>query len=238
VALDQELAASAEIARLFNECNAIERCPEHDGHKALRPWAKQHERMRLPRGQWPQELPVTVLTSDSAVDLYNREQMALCRERRAQGKPLRDFESGVFAVAKSDGGYRLCADYRELNKLAEKQRFQMEGVKDVATMIQRNDFAMLVDLKDCCLALGLHPSQRKHCRFRCPKTNVRCQWKTVSFGTSEAPRLCTKILRPLIRILKSLNVRCLICADDLLLLDQDLIEFYRGAASQSPNARH
>jgi hypothetical protein len=92
------------------------------------------------------------------VDLYNQQQMALRRKRRAQGKPLRDFESGVFTVAMSDGGYRLCTDYRELNKFAGKQRFQMEGVKDVATMIQRDDFAMLVDLKDCHLTMGLHPS--------------------------------------------------------------------------------
>ena len=35
-ALDQELAASTEIARLFNECNAIERCPEHDGRSSTR----------------------------------------------------------------------------------------------------------------------------------------------------------------------------------------------------------
>lgn len=230
MALEQELAASAEIARLFNECHAIERCPEHDGHKALRSWAKNYERKLLPRGQWPQELPVPILKSESEVELYNRQQMELYRRRRARGMPLRDFESGVFTVSKSDGGYRLCTDYRELNKFAEKQRFQMEGVKDIATMIQKDDYAMLVDLKDCYLTMGLHPSQRKYCRFRCPKSGVRYQWKTVSFGTSEAPKICTKILRPLIRILKSLGIRCLIYIDDLLLLDQDQLRLAKAMA--------
>ena len=117
---------------------------------------------------------------------------------------MRDFESGAFTVSKSDGGHRLCTDYRELNKFSEKQKFQMEGVQEVAEMIQRGDYGMLVDLKDAYLTLGLHPSHRKYCRFRCPKTHARYQWKTVSFGTSEAPKLCTKILRPLIGILKSL----------------------------------
>jgi hypothetical protein len=136
----------------------------------------------------------------------------------------------VFTVAKSDGGFRLCTDYRELNKFSEKQKFQMEGVQEVAQLIQKDDYGMLVDLKDAYLTLGLHPSHRKYCRFRCPSTRVRYQWKTVSFGTSEAPKICTKILRPLIGILKSLGVRCLIYIDDLLLLDQDPVRLARSMA--------
>ena len=77
-----------------------------------------------------------------------------------------------------------------------------------------------MDLKDCYLALGLYPSQRKYCSFRCPTTDIRYQWITVAFGISEAPRICTKILRPLTGILKLLGVRCLIYIDDLLITDQ------------------
>jgi hypothetical protein len=106
----------------------------------------------------------------------------------------------------------------------------MEGVQEVAEMIQRGDYGMLVDLKGACLTLGLHPSHRKHSRFRCPKTLGRHQWKTVLFGMSEAPKICAKILRPLIGTLKSLSVRCLMCIDDLLLLDQDPVRLARAMA--------
>ena len=230
MALEQELAASTEIARLYHQCQAIERAPEHDGDKALRSWARNYERKPLPRGNWPVENPVPLLTSDSAVEKYNRTQMKLYRKRRSEGRPLRDFESGVFTVAKSDGGYRLCTDYRQLNKFAERQKFQMEGVQEVAQLIQKDDYGMLVDLKDAYLTLGLHPSHRKYCRFRCPTSKVRYQWKTVSFGTSEAPKICTKILRPIIGILKSLGIRCLIYIDDLLLLDQDPVRLAKAMA--------
>ena len=125
-----------------------------------------------------------VLASDSGIGAYDARQWARYKKRRAEGRPLRDFESGVFTVPKSDGGYRLCTDYRELNKFSEKQKFQMEGVQEVAELIQRNDYGMLVDLKGAYLTMGLHPSHRKYCRFRCPVTGVRYQWKTVSFGTS------------------------------------------------------
>ena len=230
LALDQELAASTEIARLYNECRAIERAPSHDGDKCLRSWSQSYEREVPPRGQWPKEPIIPLCRTESEVEKYNKVQMDLYRRRRAAGLPLRDFESGVFTVAKNDGGYRLCTDYRELNKFAEKSKFQMEGVKEVAELIQPQDYGMLVDLKDAYLTLGLHPSHRKYCRFRCPKSKVRYQWKTVSFGTSEAPKTCTKIIRPLTRILKSLGIRCLFYIDDLLLLDQDPVRLGKAMA--------
>ena len=77
----------------------------------------------------------------------------------------------------------------------------MDTVQTVAELIQPNDFGMLCDLKDCYLTMGLHPSQRKYCRFRSPASGQRLQWRTVSFGMSEAPRMCTKLLRPLLGLL-------------------------------------
>ena len=106
----------------------------------------------------------------------------------------------------------------------------MKGVQEVAELLQKNDYSMLVDLKDAYLTMGLHPPHRKYCRFRCPKTKVQFQWRTVSFGTSEAPKLCTKVPHPIIRILKSLGIRCIIYIDDLLLLDKDPIRLGKSMA--------
>jgi hypothetical protein len=150
--------------------------------------------------------------------------------RQGLGKPHRDFESIVFTVPKSDGGFRLCTDYRKLNVFQRKLPFKMDGVQQVAGLIQPNDFGMLVDLKDAYLTMGLHPSQRKYCRFRSPDDGQRLQWTTVSFGMSEAPRICTKLLRPLVGLLKQIGIRCLIYIDDLLLLDQDRDRLARGMA--------
>ena len=225
----QERAALTEIQRLYHKCGAIELAPEHDGDRALRPGAAKYELQPMPHGQWPRERPVPVLYSPDAVERYNRAQMKQFQARVTAGKPLRDFESGVFVVGKSDGGYRLCTDFRALNKFSVKTKFQMEGVQEVSELIQRNDYGMLIDLKDCYLTLGLHPSHRKYTRFRSPD-GTRFQWKTVSFGASEAPRICTKILRPIIRILKSLGVRCLIYLDDLLILHQDRVQLAKSMA--------
>jgi hypothetical protein len=47
---------------------------------------------------------------------------------------------------------------------------------------------------------------------------------------SEAPRLCTKLLRPLLGLLKQLGIRCMLYINDLLLLHQDRIQLARGMA--------
>ena len=225
----QKVAALAEIQRLLNTCQAIERIPDHDGDKPLRPGCAHYERQPFPQGPWPWERPVPVLKWDWEVHQYNLNNAKAYAQRRAKGIPARDFESGVFCVPKSDGGFRLCTDYRQLNEHAKKGKFQMEGVQQVAELIQKDDFGMLIDLKDAYLTLGLHPAQRKYCRFRSPD-GKRYQWKVVSFGTSEAPKICTKIMKPLVQILKSLGIRCLIYIDDILILDQNK---YRLAAAMA-----
>ena len=105
----------------------------------------------------------------------------------------------------------------------------MDTLQTVAECIQPNDFGMLVDLTDCYLTMGLHPSHRKYCRFRHPTTGARLQWKTISFGMSEAPRICTKLLRPLMGRLKQLGIRCVLYIDDLLILHRDRTTLARGS---------
>ena len=134
--------------------------------------------------------------------------------------PLRDLESGIFTAPKSDGGHRLCTDRRALNTFQVKSKFQLDGTKAIAQLIQPGDFGALIDVKGCYLEFGLHPSHRKHCRFRESNRN-RWQWRTISFGMSEAPHSCTRILRPFTKILKGLGVRCSIYLDDLLVLSQN-----------------
>jgi hypothetical protein len=106
----------------------------------------------------------------------------------------------------------------------------MDTVQTVAELIQPNDYGMLCDLKDYYLTMGLHPSQRKYCRFRSPASRQRLQWRTISFGMSEAPRMCTKLLRPLLGLLKQLGICCMLYIDDLLLLHQDRVHLARGMA--------
>ncbi len=159
----------------------------------------------LSRGTWPAEKRIPLVSGHAELRAYDADCLASQVSRRAGGRPFRDFESTVFVVPKKDGKFRLCTDYRALNEFQRKVPFKMDTLQSVADCIQQNDFGMLVDLTDCYLTMGLHPSQRKYCRFHHPQMGRRMQWKTVSFGMSEAPRICTKLLRPLMGLLKRLG---------------------------------
>jgi hypothetical protein len=223
-------AAAAEIERLELVCGAVESAPAHDRDKALTAAASDWELRPLPWGPWPAEKLIPLVSSRAAMQQYDAECLASQATRGAAGQPFRDFESPVFVVPKKDGRFRLCTDYRALNELQTKVPFKMDTLQSVADCIQPGDFGMLVDLTDCYLTMGLHPSQRKYCRFWHPATGRRMQWKTVSFGMSEAPRMCTKLLRPLMGLLKWLGVRCVLYIDDLLILHQDMTTLARGMA--------
>jgi hypothetical protein len=158
---DQMGAAAAEIDRLIHLCGAVEMTPAHDRDKALRPDAAVWERRPLRGRWWPAEKRIPVLTSDEAVHAYDRECLSSQASRRVRGKPFRDFESIVFTVPKKDGRFRLFTDYRPLNEFHFKRPFKMKNVQTIAETIQPWDFGMLVDLTDCYLTMGLHPSQRK-----------------------------------------------------------------------------
>jgi hypothetical protein len=213
----QTEAVTEELDRLAR-VQAIERAPDHDGHKALGMNAATWERQPMPPGAWPREQPVPVLDLRGR-ERYDQEQSQIQTDRRRRGLSYRDFESAVFTVPKADGGMRLCTDYRALNVFQVKSKFQLDGTKAIAQMIQKGDYGALVDIKDCYLEFGLHPAHRRLCRFRDTRLR-RWQWRTMSFGMSEAPHLCTRILRPFMRILKGLGVRCSIYLDDLLVLSQ------------------
>ena len=223
-------AASSKIDRLIRVCGAVESAPAHDRDRALNTKAEAWELRPLPSGPWPAEKRVPVFASGADRRQYNSDCLASQATRRAAGRPFRDFESTVFVVPKKDGKFRLCTDYRALNEFQRKVPFKMDTLQTVADCIQRNDFGMLVDLTDCYLTMGLHPAQRKYCRFRHPATGARLQWKTISFGMSEAPRICTKLLRPLMGLLKHLGIRCVLYIDDLLMLHQDRTTLARGMA--------
>ena len=226
----QQAAVSAEITRLRHDCHAVEDAPPHDGDKALLSSAPEWEKTPLRLGPWPRERRIPIFLNQARVQIYDKRCWQHQAVRRAKGLAFRDFESPVFTVPKKDGNYRLCTDYRKLNLFQKKTTFKMDDTQLIAETIQPGDYGMLVDLKDAYLTLGLHPSHRKYCRFRHPQTGRRLQWRTVSFGVAEAPRICTKLLRPLMATLKQLGIRCIIYIDDILLLHQNALQLARSMA--------
>ena len=75
-----------------------------------------------------------------------------------------------------------------------------------------------IDLKDTYFSIPVHKEYRKYLRFIWEKKMH--QFTCLSFGLSSAPRVFTKVLRPIVGFFCSKGIRCVIYLDDLLLFAQ------------------
>ena len=83
-----------------------------------------------------------------------------------------------------------------------------------------------LDLEDAFFSVPVHPSCQKYLCFRWEDRTF--QFTCMPFGLSSAPRIFTKILRPVITYLRSQGIRLVIYLDDLLVLAQskeDLLQY-------------
>ncbi|XP_064482803.1 uncharacterized protein LOC135395635 [Ornithodoros turicata] len=128
------------------------------------------------------------------------------------------FLSPIFLVPKKDGGSRPVLNLRNLNRFIRYEHFKMEGWHTVKSLIHQNDFLTRIDLQDAYLSVPIHAEHRP---LLCFEWGPQCyQWNVLPFGLSSAPRVFTKLLKPVVALFRSRGVRLVIYLDDILLLHQ------------------
>ena len=125
------------------------------------------------------------------------------------------FVSSVFTVPKKDGSQRLVVNLKPLNRAVSKQRFKMEGAHMLKDLVRKGDWMTSIDAY---MSVPIHPPHRKWLRFLWK--GQLYEFQCLPFGLSSAPRVFTKILRPVMAVLRRRGIRCIIYIDDLLLLSQ------------------
>lgn len=214
---EEKKAELSEVQRLHS-VDAIEPAPIHDEHKPiLRSQARPFELSDPPPMRLDIE-PVPVCETEDEVIQMNRQAERRMRLRVLRSEAFRDVESATFVIPKRTGGWRYCTNYKTtLNPFQPTRHFKMEGLQQLREMVRHNDYAIIMDLRDFYLQLGIHPAYRRYCRFRDPEGR-RWQWKTLSFGISHAVRLATKLLRPLIQQFRALGINIFSYVDDIVVM--------------------
>lgn len=128
------------------------------------------------------------------------------------------FWSPFFVTPKKDGTQRPILNLKSLNPFVKHIHFKMEGWHTVKQLILQGDFLARVDLKDAYLSVPVHPADRQWLGFCLGHQSFH--WNVLPFGLRSAPRVFTKLLKPVVALLRSQGMRVVIFLDDLLLLDQ------------------
>ena len=127
-----------------------------------------------------------------------------------------EFVSCIFTRPKKNGGLRIILNLSELNKYMEYQHFKMDNLQTVTQLVTKNCCMASIDLKDAYYSVPIHSNSRKYLKFIWQ--NQLFQFKVLPNGLSSAPRLFTKILKPVFATLRTRGIKVIGYLDDTLVI--------------------
>ena len=127
-----------------------------------------------------------------------------------------EFISTVFLVPKKTGDFRPVINLKLLNQFVEKIHFKMENIHMALNCISPWDFMVSIDLKDAYFSVPIFQPHRRYLRFLW--NFKRYEFTCLPFGYSLAPRVFTKLFKPIIAYFRFLGFRVVIFIDDLILI--------------------
>jgi Reverse transcriptase (RNA-dependent DNA polymerase) len=182
-------------------------------------------RQRHPPPQFPLLPHHTRAVSEMVVSLLARGIL----ERVHEGlTPHLALYAPMFAVDKrGTTTIRPIYDARFLNKFINYRKFKMENLLTAKDLVREGDYFCKVDLKDAYFHMEVHPEHRPLLAFRWH--GEAYQYRAIPFGVSPAPRLFTKLLRPVVGALRKRGIRCVVYLDDLLFMGRTKTEAEEAA---------
>lgn len=129
------------------------------------------------------------------------------------------FISTIFIVPKSNGKFRPVINLKYLNEFVHYEHFKQETFSVVLDLVQENDFFTSLDLCDAYFTISVHESFQKCLKF--VWLGQLYKFVCVPFGYSMAPRLFTKILRPIFAWFRRQGFRCSYYIDDSINMDRN-----------------
>lgn len=155
------------------------------------------------------------------MELICEQEVASLLEKQAVSiieEDVEGFYSSLFAIPKKSGGFRPIINLKYLNKFIKYEHFKMENLNSLKHVIRQRDWFLKLDLKDAYLTVPINAIHKKFLRFKWK--NKTYQFNCLPFGLSCAPRVFTKLLKPIISFLRRRGIRLIIYLDDILILDQ------------------
>lgn len=124
--------------------------------------------------------------------------------------------SSIFLVPKPNGKKRFILNLKSLNKFIVTSHFKMEDLRTTIKLISKNSFLCTIDLKDAYFLLPINIEYKKYLRFTFH--DKLYEFNVLPFGLNTAPLVFTKLMKPVMCLLRSLGYISSIYLDDLCLI--------------------
>jgi len=125
------------------------------------------------------------------------------------------FSSPVLLVKKADGTFRLCVDYRALNKATIRDKFPLPNAQDLFDRLRSSTCFSKMDLASGFWQLRMSPRDEEATAFTTPDGHY--QWRVMPMGMTNAPstfqRSMSKVLG---RLMVGPDACVLVYMDDIL----------------------
>ena len=169
--------------------------------------------------QWPQltHQSISFRTRKSRQDLQQAVDALLMKgaiERVTNVKSL-GFDSRLFLVPKKTGDLRPVIDLSTLNRHMVVPHFKMQTQGSVRSAIRSQEWTVSIDIRDAYLHVLMHQAVGKYLRFVVNKKVY--QFTCLPFGLATSPREFTKLLRPVVSLLRQQGVKLQVYLDDWLI---------------------
>ena len=121
----------------------------------------------------------------------------------------------LFLVPKKTGDLRPVIDLSTLNRHVVVPHFKMETQGSVRSAIRSQEWTVSIDIRDAYLHVPMHQAVRRYLRFVVNKKVY--QFTCLPFGLVTSPHEFTKLLRPIVALLRQQGVKLHVYLDDWLI---------------------
>lgn len=150
---------------------------------------------------------------DSIQDLIDTGAVTACKHCEGQ------YLSSYFIIKKSNGKNRFILNLKSLNKFIITEHFKIEDLRTTLKLISQDCYMANLDLKDAYFLVAIHNDYKKYLRFRWE--NKYYEFNVLPFGLSTAPFVFTKLLKPVMSLLRSLGLLSTIYLDDVCMIGKN-----------------